>query len=220
MDELRARRCRSPLTGAERRAAAIAAVGALGFSAYGVASGAPSIVGYLVIVGGGLGLLLALRRSPLPDAVATGLAVLAVAHLAGGLIQVGDDVLYNASPGVEVLQYDHLVHSSGVFLGTIVVWLLLVQPVVGTARGRQAVLVCVLAGLGLGAINELVEFLATLAHGGSHVGGYTNTGWDLVANAVGASVAGLWIVGDGRRPIPEPPVARSDTLGPAHAEAT
>ena len=184
-----------------------------------MATDAPSLVGYLFIVGGGLGLLLGLRRSPLPDAVATGLSVLAVAHLAGGLVRVGDDVLYNASPGVELLQYDHIVHSSGVFLGTIVVWLLLVRPVVGSVRGSQAVLVCVLAGLGLGAVNELVEFLATLAHGGSHVGGYTNTGWDLVANAVGASVAGVWIARDGRRRASERPVARSAPSGPIPAEA-
>lgn len=48
---------------------------------------------------------------------------------------------------------------------------------------------CALAGLGIGAINETVEFLTTTAHQGAHVGGYTNTGWDLVANTIGIAIA-------------------------------
>jgi hypothetical protein len=46
---------------------------------------------------------------------------------------------------------------------------------------------------GAGALNEMVEFLATLAHHGAHTGGYWNTGWDLVCNFTGAAVAGLVI---------------------------
>jgi hypothetical protein len=49
------------------------------------------------------------------------------------------------------------------------------------------------AALGLGALNEMVEFLATLAHHGAHAGGYWNTGWDLVCNFIGAGAAGLVI---------------------------
>ena len=186
------------------------ASGVAGFATYGVATGAPSLVGYLAIVVGGLALLLALRRSPLPDALAIGLALLSLGHLAGGLIQVGDDVLYNASPGVALLQWDHIVHAGGVFLGTILVWLLILQPVMRSLRTRDVVLVCVLAGLGLGAFNEMVEFLATLAHHGSHVGGYTNTGWDLVANAVGAVAGGAWIAVRGRREPATDAISRDD----------
>ena len=47
--------------------------------------------------------------------------------------------------------------------------------------------------LGLGALNETVEFLATLAHHGAHAGGYWNTGWDLVSNFTGVAAAGLVI---------------------------
>jgi hypothetical protein len=45
------------------------------------------------------------------------------------------------------------------------------------------------AGMGLGALNEVVEFVAVLTMPKTNVGGYVNTGWDLVANAVGALVA-------------------------------
>ena len=116
-----------------------------------------------------------------------------VVHLSGGLIRVGDDVLYNASPGVELLRYDHFAHALGIFFGTQLLWELLVRDAVQPARRGHLVVVCLLAGLGLGAVNETIEFLATLAHGsgGSHVGGYRNTGWDLVVNLVAGLSAGL-----------------------------
>jgi hypothetical protein len=39
----------------------------------------------------------------------------------------------------------------------------------------------------------MVEFLSTLAHSGSHVGGYANTGWDLVCNTGGGLAAGAFL---------------------------
>jgi hypothetical protein len=45
------------------------------------------------------------------------------------------------------------------------------------------------AGMGLGSLNEIVEFVATLTIPETNVGGYINTGWDLVANFVGATLS-------------------------------
>jgi hypothetical protein len=42
-------------------------------------------------------------------------------------------------------------------------------------------------------LNEVVEFIAVLTIPNTNVGGYENTGWDLVANLVGASTAVLMI---------------------------
>ncbi len=39
------------------------------------------------------------------------------------------------------------------------------------------------------AVNEVVEFIATITLPGTNVGGYENTGWDLVANLVGCLIA-------------------------------
>ena len=41
-------------------------------------------------------------------------------------------------------------------------------------------------GLNDAAINEVIEFIATKAHSAAHIGGYDNTGWDLVSNTIGA----------------------------------
>ena len=68
-------------------------------------------------------------------------------------------------------------------------------------RGGQAtptfglLVLAAAAGLGFGALNEVVEFVATLLVPETNVGGYRNTGWDLVANLVGATVAAtaIWM---------------------------
>ena len=70
---------------------------------------------------------------------------------------------------------------------------MLAAPHAATYHRRELVILAVGAALGLGALNEVVEFLATLAHHGAHVGGYWNTGWDLACNVIGVGAAGLVI---------------------------
>jgi hypothetical protein len=50
-----------------------------------------------------------------------------------------------------------------------------------------------LMALGLGALNEVLEFVAVLTIPETNVGGYENTGWDLVANLGGVLAAALGI---------------------------
>jgi hypothetical protein len=57
-----------------------------------------------------------------------------------------------------------------------------------------------MGGVGFGAINEMVEFLATRVVPDTNVGGFENTGWDLVANTVGAALAALWVRRQWSRP--------------------
>ncbi|MFN2608454.1 MAG: hypothetical protein ABR511_11290 [Acidimicrobiales bacterium] len=179
---------------------ALAMVGAalVAFGAYGAATGAPSTWAYELTVAVLAAAVVRLWEPAMPGVVAVGLALLAVAHLAGGLVRVGDDVLYNAWLGSPAVRYDHLVHTCGVFLGTLTLWLSFVPADVDARRRRDLVAVWVLAGLGLGALNETIEFLSTAAHHGAHVGGYTNTGWDLVSNVVGVVAAGALLVATGR----------------------
>ena len=189
---------RPRLTRAERGAVQVAAVAVAGFCLYGFATGSPSTAGYVssvLVIGAAI---VWLRRAALPGLLAAGLAMAAVVTLAGGLINVGRNVLYNASMGpyspalgTHFLQYDHLAHAYVSFVVAFACWIMLAAPHAG--RGRRGDLVLLAAGtaLGLGALNEMVEFLATLAHHGAHAGGYWNTGWDLVCNFIGAGAAGL-----------------------------
>jgi hypothetical protein len=52
------------------------------------------------------------------------------------------------------------------------------------------------AGIGLGAMNKVVEFIATFFLG-TNVGGYRDTGFDLVYNTVGAVLAACVIARPG-----------------------
>jgi uncharacterized membrane protein YjdF len=200
---------RPPANDVEKIAVAIVAVAVLGFGIYGFATGAPTTVGYLVSVLVVGALIAWFRRAPISDPLAIALAVNAIVHLAGGLIQVGDDVLYDASVGpvvtsldTHLLQYDHFAHGYGSFVATLTLWALLVPPDLKASSRRTLIVLCLFASLGLGGLNESIEFAATLAHSGAHVGGYSNTGWDLISNALGALAGALAIAAR-----PPPPAA-------------
>ena len=91
------------------------------FAAYGVATGSPNTTIYLAGVALLGALVVRLSRSSLPRWLGLALAVAAGLHLAGGLVRVGDDVLYNASAGGQLWRYDHAAHGFASFVGTLTV---------------------------------------------------------------------------------------------------
>lgn len=125
-------------------------------------------------------------------------------HMAGGLVPVpaawpieGDiRVLYSwwLIPGL--LKYDMIIHAYGFGVTTWVCWqgLRAAMSPLGAVRPTLGVLtLCVAAGMGFGALNEIVEFVATLTVPETNVGGYLNTGWDLVSNFTGSTLAAIVI---------------------------
>jgi hypothetical protein len=48
---------------------------------------------------------------------------------------------------------------------------------------------CGAASMGFGGLNEVIEFFLTLTLPETNIGGYMNTGWDLVSNLVGVTLA-------------------------------
>lgn len=121
-------------------------------------------------------------------------------HMAGGLMPIPNDwshvsgkpVLYSWDVVPGLLRYDQIIHAFGFAVATWVCWQSLSQTLGARRQQTGMVALAVLAGLGLGATNEVVEFFATLFLD-TNVGGYENTGWDLVANMVGSLVSGLCI---------------------------
>jgi Predicted membrane protein (DUF2238) len=168
---------------------AFAAVYLAGWTIYGLAIGAHGTVAYLVSVTVVIGLVIRLdQRVGFSPWILWALAAWGFAHMAGGLIPFGEGVLYNASLGDTVVHYDRVVHAFGFGVATIACWeaLVAINPTVTLTPGT-AVLVA-LMGMGVGAANEVVEFAASHLFA-SNVGGYENTGWDLVANLLGCTVA-------------------------------
>lgn len=158
--------------------------------------------------------LLLHRRIGLSVSLLWALAIWGAMHMAGGLVPVPESwpihgdirVLYSwwVIPGrVDAsggwLKYDQITHAYGFGVTTWLCW----QGLRGALRGYRregaplrpsfGLLVLVAAaGAGFGALNEIVEFVATMITI-TNVGGYENTGWDLIYNALGASVAAALI---------------------------
>lgn len=122
-------------------------------------------------------------------------------HMLGGLISIpvtwphdGEHtVLYSLWLIPDLFKYDQLVHGYGFGVGTWACWQALAPIVVGTKEHVSEIVLAVLAANGLGAANEIIEFFATLVIPSTNVGGYVNTGWDLVFNLLGSMVAALII---------------------------
>ncbi len=125
------------------------------------------------------------------------LSVWGLIHMLGGLVYVPAHWITDNNSGVlyswwlipYYLKYDNVAHAYGFFVATWVTWEC-VRTIPGLRKPTVAVLtLCWLAGMGLGSLNEILEFIAVLTIPNTNVGGYINTGWDLVANAIGALVA-------------------------------
>lgn len=163
---------------------------------------------YIAVMAVLIGVMTAVhRRVGFSPGVLWGLSVWGVAHMAGGLVPVPDSwpingtirVLYSwwLIPGL--LKYDQIVHAYGFGVTTVVCWEGL-RAAVFRVTGREAiqatcglVSLCAAASMGFGALNEVIEFIATLLIPNTNVGDYANTGWDLVANLVGAVLAAGWL---------------------------
>jgi hypothetical protein len=81
------------------------------------------------------------------------------------------------------------VHFYGFGITAWVLWHLL-QRNFPVLHGTTSLLVFpVLSAIGLGAVNEIIEFIAVVVFPNTNVGGYVNTALDLVFNAAAAITA-------------------------------
>lgn len=122
------------------------------------------------------------------------LSVWGILHMMGGLVHIpadwprevgGKEVLYSWWIIPHIFKFDNLVHCYGFAIATILCW----QALRGTLHDitpRFGVLIlCVFAAMGLGATNEIIEYIATKTLPHTNVGGYDNTVWDLIWNSIG-----------------------------------
>lgn len=116
-----------------------------------------------------------------------------VLHILGGLLPVGDGVLYSfiifdlVDEPYSILKYDQVVHFYCYFIAALLMW-----KVVSSLNQTSLVtasIVSVLAASGIGGINEIIEFLATTFIPSTNVGGYENTAIDITCNFLGACAA-------------------------------
>lgn len=100
-------------------------------------------------------------------------------------------VLYSLRYFPNLPRYDQFIHTFGFFSATLGCFEA-VRTLLNARKSVPLAIIAALMGIGLGALNEVIEFFAVLTMPDTNVGGYTNTAWDLVANTIGASLAAVW----------------------------
>jgi hypothetical protein len=136
--------------------------------------------------------------------VLAGLTLWGFLHLSGGLLPIppaladGDPgapaVLYNLRLLPFLPKYDQIVHALGFGMTALAAHEALqvhLQRKLPMTLPVAATLFFI--ALGLGALNEVIEFCAVLIMPQTNVGGYMNTGWDLISNSAGALIAVLYL---------------------------
>lgn len=187
------------LTGSER-AVLIFTIGYIViFGAMFLWAGNGEFVWYVVTLVLFLALIAATQKAArFPAYILWGLSIWGLAHMAGGGMTVGNDVLYTyvlvplAGNGeLVLLKYDQIVHFYGFGVATLVLWHVLRRNFPTLNGTKTLYAFAILGGMGLGALNELIEFTAVLVFPDTNVGGYFNTALDLVFNTLGAITAAI-----------------------------
>lgn len=130
-------------------------------------------------------------------------------HLMGGLLPNpgGRGVMYDLWLVGNVLRFDQVVHVVGSVAATVASWQMLGTWLdLSRAPVRTQAVLAGLAGLGKGAVNEAIEFLLAVQVPGTFVGGFHNTGWDLIFDIVGVVSAAAFLAYSAapRRPVRDP----------------
>ncbi|MBE9529087.1 MAG: DUF2238 domain-containing protein [Proteobacteria bacterium] len=146
-----------------------------------------------------------------PNYILWGLTAWVAMHLSGGGLYFDGTKLYeimliSISDTYMILKYDQVVHAFGFAVATLVMYQLIRGQLKEGERAWFSIsIVVVMAGLGAGALNEIVEFFTTVIVPDTGVGGYVNNSLDLVFNLIGAICAMVFIrlkEGNGNRPCP------------------
>ncbi|SRR3989344_2717828 len=147
------------------------------------------LVGFALLIG------LTLRKTNFDYLALGGLSLWGLLHMTGGGLIVGENVLYAfevwkiANVGdTYFIKFDQFVHAFGFGVSTIVAYQLL-KPRIKKMNLSLLYGLCVFIAMGAGALNEVVEFIAVVVAPATGVGGYFNTGLDLVSNMIGSFIA-------------------------------
>ncbi len=137
------------------------------------------------------------RRMHFYPIVLMSLSVIGLLHLLGGNLYLGSVRLYDYYFFPDIFRYDNFVHMLGSGVMVVLAHALL-MPVLHKNFERNRlyfILLLVIVGMGLGSINELVEFVAVLVFDvGQQVGDYTNTLLDITFNTLGSFIMATFLV--------------------------
>ncbi len=174
----------------------------IGFLGYYLNIGNYEFIWYIVIMLVLFGLVgFTLRKTNFNYFILWALSIWGLLHVLGGGLIVKGEVLYAlelipiwVTEDFYVLKYDQFVHCYLYFVMIFVIWSLLKKELVKNKNMYLIYPALVLISIGIGALNEIAEFIPVLLFEETGVGGYYNTAWDLVFNFIGA-VLGVVVLG-------------------------
>ncbi len=178
-----------------------------GFSAWFLSIGNYEFIWYILTMIAMIALVgFNLRVAEFPAGLLWALTLWGLAHMAGGGVPVGGSVLYAAvlvplteNGELTLLKYDQVVHAYGFGVTAWLLFHILRRNFPAMQRTWSIYVFPAIGAMGLGAVNEIIEFTAVVTIADTGVGGYFNTALDLVFNAAGAIIAVLWLAARNRR---------------------
>jgi uncharacterized membrane protein YjdF len=140
------------------------------------------------------------KKVDYPNFVLWGLSIWGLLHMLGGGLIINNAVLYAkvlipiVGEPYNILRYDQLVHIIGFGVATLLMFSLLKPFLKFPIKKWSAIsTLTIMAGLGIGALNEIIEFTATVIIPQTGVGGFINTSLDLVSDLIGAILVMIYI---------------------------
>lgn len=118
-------------------------------------------------------------------------------HFAGGLFRYGETAWYGiiffniVGDPYYILRYDQVLHFFFYFIASIFLYGVVVHYTKPKTSKKALFFLTVLVAVGVGALNEIVEFAVYVYAENTGVGTYINNALDLVFNTVGAIVGTL-----------------------------
>lgn len=129
-----------------------------------------------------------------------GLSIWGIGHMFGGSILLGEPRIYArvlypllTTGDTTLFRYDHLLHFYFYVVMTSVIYQITKKYFKPNANWLPIAALIGFASMGVGAFNEIIEFLPVLFLSKTGVGGYFNVAWDIVFNALGALVTIIYI---------------------------
>jgi putative membrane protein len=148
----------------------------------------------------GLLILATATKSGLDRLVLWMLTLWGFLHMLGGLLPVGDVVLYGWKiyPFIDrggdfyILKMDQVIHFYGFMTAAVAMHQMIGKRSVAAVHPGMLIFFATMGSLGLSAVNEIIEFIAFVNLEETGVGDIYNMGFDLIFNAAGALVGAVW----------------------------
>ncbi|MEX0323708.1 MAG: DUF2238 domain-containing protein [Puniceicoccaceae bacterium] len=148
----------------------------------------------------GLVVLATIKKSGLDHLVLWMLSFWGLLHMLGGILPVGDTVLYgwrivelvDRGGDFFILKMDQVIHFYGFMTAAIVMHQLIAKRSIKDTHPGMLIFFATMGSLGLSAVNEIIEFLAYINLEETGVGDLFNMGLDLIFNAAGAITGAVW----------------------------